>query len=66
MRTNIVLDDGLVNEAFKFSNAKTKKDLINQALQEFVENRKRLNLIDLKGKIKFADGYDYKAMREGK
>jgi Arc/MetJ family transcription regulator len=66
MRTNIVLDDSLVNEAFKFSNAKTKKDLVYQALQEFVENRKRLNLLDLKGKIKFASDYDYKAMREGK
>ena len=27
MRTNIVIDDELLNEAFSVSNAKTKKDL---------------------------------------
>jgi len=66
MRTNIVLDDDLVGEAFKYSLAKTKRDLVRQALQEFVESRKRLNLLDLKGKIAFADGYDHKALREEK
>jgi len=66
MRTNVILDDDLVEEALKLSNAKTKKELIHRALKEFVENRKRLNLLDLSGKIKFAEGYDYKEMREGK
>lgn len=27
--------------------------------KEFVENRRRLNLLDLEGKIEFAEGYDY-------
>lgn len=66
MRTNIVLDDNLVKEAFKYSEAKTKKELINQALKEFVDNRGRRNLLDLEGKIEFAEGYDYKSLREGK
>lgn len=66
MRTNVVLDESLVDEALKLSNAKTKKQLIHEALKEFVETRKRLNLLDLSGKIKFAEGYDYKRMREGK
>jgi Arc/MetJ family transcription regulator len=66
MRTNIVLDDSLVKEALKLSRVKTKKELVNQALKEFVENRKRLNLMDLLGKIEFAKNYNYKALREGK
>jgi len=66
MRTNIVLDDSLVKEALKLSRAKTKKEVVNQALKEFVENRKRLNLMDLFGKIEFAKNYNYKALREGK
>jgi len=66
MRTNIVLDESLIDEALRLSNAKTKKELIHKALQEFVDNRKRRNLLDLSGKIKFAKRYDYKAMREGK
>jgi Arc/MetJ family transcription regulator len=66
VRTNVVLDEELVNEALKLGNAKTKKEVIHMALEEFVENRKRLNLLDLSGKIRFAEGYDYKRMREGR
>jgi len=36
MRTNIVIDDDLLNEAFSVSNARTKKDLIHEALTEFI------------------------------
>ena len=66
MRTNIVLDEKLVEEAFKVSHAKTKKELVHQALEEFIENRKRLNLLDLFGKIEFKKSYNYEKMREEK
>jgi len=65
MRTNIVLDDSLVQEAILLSGMKTKKDVISLALQEFVMSRKRLNLLELAGKIKFRNDYDYKSCREG-
>ncbi len=66
MRTTVELDDRLVDEALRLSRAKTKKAVINEALKEFVENRKRHNLLDLAGKIRFADNYDYKAMRKSR
>ncbi len=66
MRTNVVLDDELINEAIKLSGIKTKKDVISFALQEFVATRKRRNLLELAGKIKFRDDYNYKAMRESR
>ena len=66
MRTNIVLDEGLVEEALRLSGAKTKKELVREALREFVENRKRRNLLDLAGKITLHEKYDYKKLREGK
>jgi len=66
MRTNIVLDERLVKKAMKLSRTMTKKELVNQALKEFVENRKRLNLMDLAGKIEFTKDYNYKALRTGK
>ena len=67
MRTNIVLNDELVEEAFKYSNnITTKKELVETALQEYVNNRKRKNLKDLRRKIQFRDDYDYKSMREKK
>jgi Arc/MetJ family transcription regulator len=67
MRANVVLDDELVGEAFIYSQAiSTKKGLIEAALREYVDNRKRLNLNDLVGKVKFRDDYDYKGMRAGR
>jgi len=66
MRTNIVLDDQLIAEAFKYArNIHTKRELIETALREFVKNKKMKDLRDLKGKIFFEEGYDYKKMREG-
>ena len=42
MRTNIVLDDQLVEEAQALSHIKTKRELIDKALREFIANRKQL------------------------
>jgi Arc/MetJ family transcription regulator len=66
MRTNIVLDDELVAEASRVTGIKTKKDLVHEALRVLVATHKRRSLLDLKGKIEFAPGYDYKALREGR
>ena len=63
MRTNIVLNDKLVEEAFKYSPVKTKKGLIETALRYYVDSMKRKDLRDLKGEIHFDKEYDYKAMR---
>ena len=65
MRTNVVLNDALVDEAFKYARTvSTKRELIETALKEYVDNRKRKNIQDLKGKIQFSDDYDYKVMRK--
>ncbi|MDR1323209.1 MAG: type II toxin-antitoxin system VapB family antitoxin [Candidatus Margulisbacteria bacterium] len=65
MRTNIVLNDTLIDEAFKFSadSVSTKKDLVEIALLEYVNNRKRKSLKDLRGKIRFHKNYDHKSLR---
>lgn len=65
MRTNIVIDDKLIKEAFKYSSAKTKKDLIAEALKMFIEEHKRKDLRELRGKILFRENYDYKKLRRG-
>ena len=63
MRTNIVIDDELLNEAFSVSNARTKKDLIHEALSEFIRLKKQKDLTDLAGSIKFHKNYDHKQLR---
>jgi Arc/MetJ family transcription regulator len=66
MRTNIVIDDNLIEQAMRLSGLSTKKDVVDRALFEFVQRRTRSDLAELHGKIKFADDYDYKAKREGR
>lgn len=65
MRTNVFLDDQLVKEAFKYARAKTKRELVHQALQEFVEHHRRMDVRELRGKIKIRRGYDHKKLRLG-
>jgi Arc/MetJ family transcription regulator len=43
MRTSIVLDDALVAEAFRHSTARTKKDLVDEALRELIKVRGRMS-----------------------
>ena len=64
MRTNIVIDDALLNEAFSISRAKTIDDLVQEALTELVRLRKRKDLNELAGKIGFFKGYDHKKLRK--
>jgi Arc/MetJ family transcription regulator len=66
MRTNIVIDDKLMEEAMRVSGLSTKKEVVDRALSEFVERHTRKDLRELMGKIQFADNYDYKAMRKGR
>ena len=65
MRTNIVIDDRLVEEAMALSKLKTKRDVVQRALEEYVRALKKKNLGDLRGKIRLAAGYDYKKLRAG-
>lgn len=66
MRTNIDLDDSLLEEAFRLTNVRTKKELVNMALKELIRSRKKLNLLDLSGKIEFREDYNYKELRNNK
>jgi Arc/MetJ family transcription regulator len=63
MRTNIVLDDELLDEAKKVTGIKTKKDLVHEALRVLVQVRRRKRLGDLKGRVRFRPGYDHKKQR---
>ena len=64
MRTNIELDQDLVHEAQRLSRIKTKRALVHQALLEFVANRKRLDLRELRGSNLIDEDYDYKTLRQ--
>ena len=65
MRTNIELDDDLVEEARASSRIGNKRALIHQAPREFVDNRKRLDLRELEGTNPLDPAYDHKRLRTG-
>ena len=65
MRSNFLLDDELLAEAFKVSDAKTKRQLIHEALRELVAQRRRMDLRELRGSDGIAPDFDYKALRQG-
>ncbi len=66
MRTNIDIDDALIDEVMKVANVKTKKDAVHLALREFLKAKKKKNLFDLAGKIEFEDRFDHKALRHAR
>ena len=63
MRTNIMIDDGLMKEALMLTGMKTKRDVVHKALEEFVRNLKKKDLREIRGKVRFAAGYDHKKLR---
>ena len=63
MRTNIVLDDELVKEAFALTGARTKRELVRLALEELIRRRRKRNLTELAGRIRLRDDFDHKALR---
>ena len=64
MATNLAIDDNLLKTALVIGGLKTKKDTVNLALDEFIQRRKRQEVINLFGKIEFDKNYDYKKLRE--
>ena len=61
MRTNIIIDDDLMNEALTLSQLKTKKNVVETGLKLLVQMKKQEQLKSLRGKLKW-DG-DFDAMR---
>ena len=51
MRTNIVIDDELMNQAISLSKNKTKKGVVEEALQLLIRFNKQLKIRELRGKL---------------
>ena len=64
MRTNIVLDDKLVQEVMKLANVKTKREAVELGLRTVVRLRKQDDIRRFRGKLKWQGDLD--AMRTDK
>ena len=63
MRTNIDLDESLLAEAFRYSEARTKKELVHEALEEFILRHRQRDVRELPGTVGIHPDYDYKVLR---
>jgi len=63
MRTTIDIDQDLLKEALAIGHCKTKSEVVNEALAEYVRIRKQRRIIELFGTIDYDPEYNYKAER---
>ena len=66
MATNLLINEELLEEAKKIGGHKTKRSAVNEALKEYIERRKQLDIADLFGKVEYFEDYDYKKLRTRK
>ena len=58
MRTNIVIDDTLMNLALKTTGLKTKKEVVEEALKILLKVKKQSQLKSLRGKLNWEGDID--------
>lgn len=54
MRTNIVIDDELMDSALQLSGLRTKKDVVEQALRLLIQIRQQEKLRDVRGRLRWS------------
>lgn len=63
MATNLAIDDWLIDEAKTIGKHRTKKGVVTEALQEYIQRRKQTEIFNIFNKIDFDQDYDYKKQR---
>jgi Arc/MetJ family transcription regulator len=58
MRTTLAIKEEILEEVKSLSGAKTKKEAVEKALEEYIKRRKSKKLIGLEGKIKLSFGLE--------
>lgn len=53
MRTNIVIDDELMNDAIRLTGVKTKREAVELALKSLIKLKKQENIKNFRGKLKW-------------
>ncbi len=64
MRTNVIIDDQLMEAALKSSGLRTKKDAIEEGLKLLVQVKRQKEIKRYRGKLKWSGNLD--AMRMDK
>jgi len=65
-RTNIVLEDELVKAGMELSGARSRRELVHNALTAYVAWLRRCRIKELRGRIEYHEGYDHTHLRQGR
>jgi Arc/MetJ family transcription regulator len=63
MATNLAIDDKLIEKAKQVGRHKTKKAVVTEALEEYIQRRQQMKMIELFHGVDFDPDYDYKEQR---
>ena len=63
MPSNLAIDDKLLEMAKQIGKHKTKKAVVNEALQEYIQRRKQLQVTKMFGSIDYSEDYNFKNQR---
>jgi hypothetical protein len=64
MATNLAIDDKLIEEARLIGKHVTKKGVVTEALLEYIQRRKQIEILDLFHSVDYDPDYDYKEQRK--
>lgn len=64
METTLVIDDELIEEARIIGEHKSPTDVVTEALREYIQYRKQLQILALFGTVDYDETYDYKEQRQ--
>jgi hypothetical protein len=63
MATNVEIDPELIRQALIAGRKRTKREVIEEALKEYVARREQQGVLSLFGRIDYDKGFDYKKQR---
>jgi hypothetical protein len=66
MPINLAIEDRLIEVARKLGKHRTKKEAVTAALYEYINRRKRQEILSLFGKIDYDPAYHYQRERKAK
>lgn len=62
--TNLDIDADLLDTALRLGGKRTKKAVVQEALEEYIQRREQLRILSLFGQIDLDPEYDYKKQRK--
>ncbi len=57
MRTTLNLNESIINQVLKYTEMKNKSKAVNRVLEEYIQEKKKRNILNMKGKLHLEDNW---------